>query len=139
MEKRKIISLILSGVGIFIGYFLVNQFVFKAPSLDEKMMQMAGELNKNCPIMIDKDTRLDNSIALPGNAFLYNYTLINLTKDEIDTAVFNANLRPTILNTIKTSPDLKVFRANNIEMQYNYKDKQGVFIYKFIFQSKDYK
>ena len=54
------------------------------------MMAAASELNKSCPMMVDQDTRLDNAIALPENVFQYNYTLVNLTKDELDLEKFTA-------------------------------------------------
>ena len=28
--------------------------------------------------MVDNATRLDNAIALPGNTFQYNYTIVNM-------------------------------------------------------------
>ena len=34
--------------------------------------------------MVDSETRLDNTIALPGNVFQYHYTLVNRTAKEIE-------------------------------------------------------
>ena len=40
--------------------------------------KLSDEINKTCPKMIDKETRLDNSVALSNRTIQYNYTLLNL-------------------------------------------------------------
>lgn len=120
-------------VGLIIGFaviVLVKQFAFKTPSFDKAMMQAASELNKSCPIMVDTETQLDNSVALPNNIFQYNYTLINMKKDSVDIAVFEEYMQPMILNNVKTNPDLKTYRNNKVTMAYYYKDMDGLFLTK---------
>lgn len=92
------------------------------------MMQVAGELNKTCPVMADAETRLDNTVALPGKIFTYNYTLINQLKDSINVEELKKYLTPIITNNMKTNPVMKFYRDNKITMSYYYKDKQGVFL-----------
>ena len=103
------------------------------------MMAAASELNKSCPMMVDQDTRLDNAIALPENVFQYNYTLVNLTKDELDLEKFTAYMEPQITNNVKPNPDLKIYKDNQVTMKYYYKDKNGEFVAKFEVANKDYK
>ena len=80
--------------------------------------------------MVDKDTRLDNAVALPGNVFQYNYTLINLNKDEVNPDTVKKYIEPAIINGVRTNPDLKIYRDNKTTMTYSYRDKNGVFILK---------
>jgi hypothetical protein len=117
----------------------VQQYFFKPPSFDKQMMQVASELNKTCPIMVDAETQLDNAVALPEKTFQYNYTLINMYKDSIDIEKLEEYLKPVILNTIKTNPDLNSFRDNNVVMSYNYKDKNSAHVLKLIFTPDQYK
>jgi len=129
-------------VGIAVGFLvmsLIQQFLLKAPSFDKQMMQAASEINKTCPIMVDKETRLDNSIALPDNIFQYNYTLVNMEKKNIDISELEEYVRPIILNTIKTNPDLKSFRDHETTMSYNYKDKNSEHLFKLSFTAEQYK
>lgn len=77
--------------------FGVQQLYFKTPSFDKEMMQAASEINKTCPVMIDEQTRLDNTVALPDNSFQYNYTLVNLTKAEINLDTVRKYLEPVII------------------------------------------
>ena len=103
------------------------------------MMKTASEINKSCPIMVDAETRLDNTVALPNKTIQYNYTLVNIEKGDIDISEFENYLQPVILNIIKTSPDLKYFRDNDVTMAYNYKDKNGEHLLKLTFKPEDYK
>jgi hypothetical protein len=129
-SKKNTIGTIV-GIVVFVAVaVIVQQFFFKTPSFDKAMMHAASELNKSCPIMIDKETRLDNAIALPENVFQYNYTLVNVVKDSVDIKAFEDYMKPMLANNIKTNPDLKSYRDNKVTMSYNYKDMNGTFIIK---------
>lgn len=99
----------------------------------------ANDLNKTCPMMVDSETRLDNVTVLPGKVFQYNYTIVNYVKDSLDPVALQASLQPNMLNQIKTNPDLKLFRDNEVTLAYNYVDKNGIFLLKMNFGPKDYK
>jgi len=131
MEKennKKKISVVVSTVVGLVVYFLIKQFVFTPQTFDKAMMQAASELNKSCPIMVDQETRLDNAVALPDNIFQYNYTLVNMINDSIDLKAFEDHMKPIILNNVRTNPDLKAYRDNEVTMAYYYKDMNGMFI-----------
>jgi hypothetical protein len=42
------------------------------------------------------------------------------------------NLRPILINGVKTNPDMKINRDNNTTMGYYYKDKNGEFLFKIL-------
>lgn len=139
-DKKKLNLKTIVGLAFgLIVAILVQQYFFKPPSFDKQMMQVASELNKTCPIMVDAETQLDNAVALPEKTFQYNYTLINMYKESIDIESLEEYLKPVILNTIKTNPDLKSFRDNNVVMSYNYKDKNSAHVLKLIFTPDQYK
>jgi hypothetical protein len=126
-NKLKIPGLITGAIAFLISYYLFNQFVFV--SYDKVMMQTASELNKTCPIMVDSETRLDNTIALPDNVFQYNYTLINLSKEEADIEGLKSYLEPTIINFVRTNPQMQIQRDHKTTITYYYKDKEGNFLF----------
>lgn len=131
-----------SSIGAVIGicvYFLVNQFLFPTRTYDEQLMKTASDLNKSCPIMVDKETRFDNAIALPDKTFQYYYTLINYTIDELDIEGLNTFLKKSLINTLKSNPDMENFRKNNVNVNYLYKDKNGIFITKISILPNEYK
>lgn len=129
-NRNKIIGTVVGIVVFGLSYLAVQQLFFKPVSLDKAMMEAASELNKTCPIMVDQDTRLDNAVALPGNIFQYNYTLVNLYKSEVNIDTVKKYFEPGIINNVKTNPDLKVYRDNKVTMAYYYKDKNGEFVLK---------
>ncbi|MFY7788388.1 MAG: hypothetical protein ACOVQA_11000, partial [Thermoflexibacteraceae bacterium] len=132
-QKKKIGTIVGFVVGM-ITFTLVSlgvqELFFKPTSFDQAMMQAASEINKSCPIMVDQETRLDNTVALPNNSFQYNYTLVNMVKSDVNIEALREYLQPIITNNIKTSPDMKLYRENKVIMLYQYKDKNGEFIFK---------
>lgn len=128
-KGKRIASYAGVAVGILVAA-LVQQYFFAAPSFDKKMVKVASNLNKTCPIMLDKETRLDNTVALPGHVFQYNFTLVHMTKGSVDVQALKKYIEPNALNNIKTNPDLKVFRDNKTTMNYFYRDKNGTFLLK---------
>ena len=133
------IAPIAGAVAFFLAYFLVQQLFFRAPSLDKTMMAMASEINKSCPVMVDKDTRLDNVMIVPPNTIQYNYTLMNIEKDSFDLTEMQEQLKPHITNTIRTSPDMKFLREKNMTMDYDYKDLNGIHLFQISIYPEDYK
>jgi hypothetical protein len=129
--KKRLIGYFIGAVMFVLAYFAVQQFIFKSSGYDKVLMQVASELNKTCPIMVDEFTRLDNAVAVPDNIFQYNYTLVKTTKTEVSLDTFRKYVEPAIINNIKTNPELKFFRDNKITMIYYYKDKNGEFVNKF--------
>lgn len=143
MNLSKTYKTIIIIVAIFFGTIIskvsIEYFYSKSVSIDDKLVLMANELNKKAPIVVDKDTRFDNVNALLDKTVQYNYTLINYLKKDIDINQLKINLRLPILNYIKTNPDLKLFTDNKVTMEYVYKDKVGVFLFKLQFKYNDYK
>jgi ribosomal protein L37E len=132
-KKKKLSTVNIFGLifGIVFGLvlcFAIQHFFFKAPSFDREMMKYASEFNKSCPVMIDAETRLDNIVSIPPNTVLYNYSLINMNKADIDTVMMKSMLEPNIINLAKTNPDMKFFRDHKTTMKYSYKDKNGIYI-----------
>lgn len=136
MEKAKRNQNIGIVIGIALGFtlsgFLVQRFILNTPSFEKVMVQGASEINKSCPMMVDKETRMDNAVAMPGNIFQYNYTLINYDRTSIDTSILKQSIEPVILNNIKTNPQMKQFREHKTTLAYNYVDRNGVFVVRIL-------
>ncbi len=135
---KTIIIIIALFFGSIIGKASIEYFYSKSVSIDDKLVLMANEINKKAPIVVDKDTRFDNVNALLDKTVQFNFTLINYLKKDIDINQLKINLRLPILNTIKTNPDLKLFTDNKVTMEYVYRDKVGVFLFKLQFKHDDY-
>ena len=127
-NRNKIFGTVIGIIVFGLSYIAVQHIFFKTPAYDKVMIKIASELNKTCPIMVDAETRLDNAIALPGNIFQYNYTLVNMDKADVDTLDMKNFLEPSITNIVKTNPQMKFQRDHKTTLNYYYKDKNGVYL-----------
>lgn len=127
------------GIMAIFGAVYVVYFLFiKKPNFDDTLIKTAIELNKNCPQMVDKETRLDNARAIPGNIFQYNYTLLNFNKDSMDVELYKASIEPMIVNNASTNADLEPFRKNKVTLIYSFKDDLGNFVTRILVTPEKY-
>jgi hypothetical protein len=137
-KMNRFIGIFVGMMFFFITYYAVQHFFFKPGAVSKEMMNIASELNKACPVMVDSITRLDNTIAMPGNVFQYNYTLVNIEKDKLDITGFQNSLEPRIVNLVKTSPQMQYQRDHKWTLNYLYKDKNGVYIFMIVVSPDKY-
>jgi hypothetical protein len=89
----------------------------------EDFLKMTAKMmNSSLPMMVDEDTQWDSSSAGPGKTLSYNYTLIKHSAANIDSSLFANNIRPTITNTICTTPATQIFPDNGVSLNFNYYD-----------------
>jgi hypothetical protein len=137
--KYVVIVAIAATIGSIFGKYIIDGINGTHNIFDKNLMETANQINKNLPLMLDSDTRLDSTMALPGKKFTYFYTLVNYSVDEIDIENFENGMKSNLLNNIKTNSDLKEFRDNKVTMVYFYKDKNGNEIIKIELTYEDYK
>lgn len=125
-KKGKAIR-IIAGIAVFAFTYYGVQQLFKK-DLETELKNAAKELNQQAPIQIDEYTRLDSASAQGKTNFTYYYSLFNLEKSEVNIDTVNKYVRPSVIETVKNTPELKVFRDNSIIMDYKYYDKNGVFV-----------
>jgi hypothetical protein len=111
-------------------YFLVKQWKVKQLPFNEFMLETAKNINEDCPKMIDEHTRLDNVLAMPPNALVYNYTLVNIDMDDVKMNNVLPSLEAMLLKTVKENNDFKIFKENKTTITYRYFDKEGLFMVK---------
>ena len=124
----RLLSFIVGAIAFAGTYYGVQQVFFKKPSFEQIMVQSAIELNKSCPKMIDQYSRLDSAVVLPGKVLQYHYTLVNLTKAEVNLDTVKKYIEPKIIRNVKISPELKIYRTNQATLNYLYRDKEGEFV-----------
>jgi hypothetical protein len=127
---------IFYAIGQFGGDKLVS--MLRKPAFDKNLMEIASELNKTCPVMVDSITRFDNATALPDKVFQYNYSILSVSKGSIDAEGLKAYLSPRILNDVKTNPGMKFVRDNKVTVNYSYKDINGIFLFLIAVKPEDY-
>jgi hypothetical protein len=121
-------GLVLSAAAVFL---LQSYVIKKKPDMEKQLLAIANEVNKGCPVMIDKTTRFDNVVVMPGNVFQYRYTLTDAARDRINTNDLIKYVRPNVIENIRKTDELKFQRDNNITFSYYYKDYQGEYVTDF--------
>ena len=112
--------------------------IFQKPSFDAMLVEAAQEINKTCPFLVDRDTRLDGTLAGPGMKFTYTYTMINYLREELDSTAFRDYMVPQIVNNVRTHPEMARFREQKVTLVYDYKDKLGNLITSILVTPEDY-
>ncbi|WP_249349255.1 hypothetical protein [Pseudoalteromonas phenolica] len=84
-------------------------------------------LNKNGPVMLDEETRLDSVTAF-SSYIIYNNTMINYSVEQLDTSQFTTLLQYIVIKPLCSNKDLKAFKEYGVTMVYRYLDKSGNFI-----------
>ena len=132
-----IIILIIMVLNIY-TYFNGNKSNYNSRTdrdreIDRQLTEIASQFNENAPFMIDENTRFDNMIATPGKILQYNYTLVDMTKEEFDEYdeeydYIDGTMLPMIINQLKTHPQMERFRKMQITLRSYYRDMNGVYI-----------
>jgi len=92
--------------------------------IDRLLMKASNTLNKNLPIMVDRETRLDSTIGL-NRTFQFNYTLVNISADQITAEKIEKHLRRKIVRKFCSSKKMKPFIKHNVSLSYTYFGKHG--------------
>jgi hypothetical protein len=88
------------------------------------LLRTSNEFNRNCPVMLDKATRFDNT-AVAGKSIRFCYTLINTVKDSVDTTLFKSITEPFIKQRVKENSALQYLKTAKVTLVYIYRDKNG--------------
>jgi hypothetical protein len=139
-KKSIIVAAVVTALSAALGTFVVRSLMGDgaAVTFDKVLVRVAEETNKALPMMVDKETRLDGTFAGPGNRFTYSYTLVGRTSRDLDTAVLKDAIRPKILANYRSHEQMKNFRDHDVELHYQYKDKNGVYITEIVISPKDF-
>ncbi len=137
-KRPPVVTIIAAAIGAVVGSVLAHQYFNRSPSIDQALMATTSQINKGLPMMVDKETRLENTMVLPDKTIVYRYTLVNTNAADVKKDELTASLRPLVLNSYKTDPDMKSFRENGVTMRYQYSDKNGMAITEFAVNPKDF-
>ena len=132
----KIVAIV---IGATVGFWVAAHGIFHR-STQQVLENAATSLNKKLPMMVDSETRLDNVEAGPDGSktLIYEYTLPNATKDNLDVPVLEKLLRPQVIKNYKTRTEMRSFRDADVHLDYRYKDKNGVLVMDLDISPKDF-
>ena len=114
----------------FISFFVLLLFVTgNSFAITEKeLREIANDLNRDVPSMIDRDTRLDSVQGGPGLQLTYYFTLINYSSTELSSsqkAKTKIAQKILVTNRFCSNPDMRNYFFKNkvsIRMHYGWAD-----------------
>ena len=128
---------------IFIFSVLLLSFSFiqcnsKEKALNKKLEEMAANLNESAPVMLDQYTRCEEASVVQGNIFRYRYTVLNTSNADSLVEHGLQSLKENIGKEFSSNPDLRIFKENNVTMEYVYNDETGRIIRSLQIGPQDY-
>lgn len=119
-----------------IGQTLTNPSTQRQTSTQGFLVQVASEMNKSLPMMVDRETQLYN-VGAQENILVYNYILVNYASWEVDKNEFIRVMNPTLTNSACSRPELQTLWKNGISLDYSYSGNDHKFIEKVIVMPSD--
>jgi hypothetical protein len=119
-----LIVIVATVVGRKVGSLAVETSTI--PSFEEKLVQVASKLNERFPIMLDKDTRIDTTVAGPGRTFTYFYTFPSHASDDFDPEALHAALEPAVRQSECGIPQMRELFQAGVTAYFVYRGNDGV-------------
>ena len=124
---------------VLLGVFTLSSCADKSSSVDKYLEETAKTINASCPMMLDREIRMDSVTTPVQRSFKYNYTLVNLDRDSVDVEVLKTSLDPVIASEIRDNMGLKYLRDNDVTVTYSYNDKNRKHLFDLTYNAGDYK
>nr|WP_136250807.1 hypothetical protein [Ningiella ruwaisensis] len=91
------------------------------------LTDLVNELNKQTPLKVDSDTRLD-SVATFANYMIYNNTLTDFDAEEVNPQLVAQHFEENVISQLCAMENFRPFIELELVMVYRYTDKNGKFI-----------
>lgn len=106
--------------------------------IEKLLKNQADALNKNGGTMLDSETRMDSIGVKSGRRLVYYYTLVNYTREQLDTNVIKQSMVPNIKKIVIENADLKPLRDKDVDFYHIYRDKRGKYCFSIDVPPSDY-
>ncbi|MDR0422309.1 MAG: hypothetical protein LBH72_04775 [Proteiniphilum sp.] len=132
---RKLNSILLL---ITLSLFLA-QCSSRERALNRKLEEMASGLNESAPVQLDRYTRFEEASVMPGNIFRYRYTVLNVSNPDSLVESGLRSMKSNMGKAFSSNPDLRIFRENNVTVEYVYCNADGQIIRSLQITPGDYR
>lgn len=106
-----------------------------------ELEQISEDMNKQCPMQIDADTRIDStSVSDTPLKINYYYTVVGFDKEQDQLPApledIKKDLQAACAVNLDTVEKMKSFRKNHVTLHYHYKDNKGRNLFDFTVKSE---
>jgi len=114
------------GVGDMFGALMGRSGAMGNEStVDEALARVTSQINKNTPMAVDKETRLDKVTAEPGARLVYHYTLVRISSTDVNSVAFQNAIKPQLQSRLCSSPEMQNFLKSGVKISYLYRGSDG--------------
>lgn len=109
-------------------------------SLRKELLQMSNEINKDCPMVIDRYTTLTSTVVIE-NSFMYIYKVQQGLLDELEfsKSYWKESQTQNIKNIYCTDPDMLWYRMKKVPVIWSYEYQDGTSLGKIEITTDDCK
>jgi hypothetical protein len=104
-----------------------TEVAYKDLILEASLTELVLELNKQTPIKVDADTRLD-SVSTFSKYMIYNNTLTEIESTDVDASLVAQHFNENIISQLCFTETFRPFIDLKLVMVYRYLDKNGKLI-----------
>lgn len=137
-ENQRTQALIGVALVVIVTYLIIK--LSSPPSVETSMQNVADNINKTCPVMVDEFTQLDSVDLLKGSrTMLYYYTISDFELENKDINTVKQSLKEVLIDNINKAPEMKVMRENDVVFDYIYSNKERQKLIELTILPADYK
>lgn len=133
-----IIAIFFALVAGVIGKEIGKSFFDNQPSqeqvnnkLFEGLNKVVENINSKCPMMVDKNTRMDSASVGPGVKVTYYYTFPNYSSSDIGSSTITNDLFHQVKEKVCVNPDMKPSIQYGASYEYSYSGNDNIKIASF--------
>jgi hypothetical protein len=123
--KKALLWITVGALAGYLIFFGVPDYFHKSvdPRSQERLSQVAAEINRSVPVMIDKETELLPAEGHEG-MLIYKYRLVNFEVSKLDHAKFAAGAKQRVAQRACNEPEMRDdYLKKGITLRYSYFDK----------------
>lgn len=105
--------------------------------VDRELAMVVSKANESLPMMLDRDTRADTSMAYPGLVVAYFYTFLPLSAEQMKEEGMESELFKSIRSQACGSPNSQRLLNDGVTFQYVYRGNDGAEAFRFPIASGD--
>ena len=130
MSRGKIFTFIIAALlcGAVIWWAVPKSSEGESPRSQASLNRLAVQINRNVPVMIDKETELLAAVGTEG-MLTYNYRLVSYSVSQLDATRFAVGAKERVTQGACNRPETRDdLLKNGVTLRYSYfdKDKQHI-------------
>ncbi|MEE1899851.1 hypothetical protein V1389_15995 [Flavobacterium rakeshii] len=132
-KKNNTVVFIIVFVGSFVAILVPSMF---RDNPEKKLADMVTEINKECPVKVDRITTLDSTVFEKDPLSIDYYYTLDVANNKVNLKEAKNRLEVNAQKGLDTDNSMEVFRKHNVELNYNYSDGEGNKLFDFSIKHK---